>query len=48
MAALFDPLTENAPGAVATGAPGARRIDRLFSIPYLARMGYANLWHCFW
>ncbi|NUT33848.1 MAG: hypothetical protein HOV79_12330 [Hamadaea sp.] len=42
---LLDPLTSLAPAAVATGAPGSRRIDLFFTIPELAHLGRPNLWH---
>ena len=45
---LLDPLTSLAPSAVATGDPGSRRIDLFFTIPELAQLGRANLWHRWW
>lgn len=42
---LLDPLTSLAPAAVATGAPGSRRIDLFFTVPEFAQLGVPNLWH---
>ncbi|NUR46519.1 MAG: hypothetical protein HOV71_00150 [Hamadaea sp.] len=45
---LLDPLTSLAPAAVATGGPGAHRIDLFFTIPEFAQLGRPNLWHRWW